>query len=351
MTTTGLGHLRKVTHGEAGGLRGSSPASGTRVAPVTALSGILIAGPNLTFDRMLSIDEIRPGEVLRATEVVVAPGGKGVNVARAARALGVPALLAAFVPGRTGQAAAELLAEEPIDLIAVPVAGEIRSAAVILERSGRVTVVNEPGPPLAAGDWEAYEREVEELLSGRLLVCSGSLPPGAPPDAYGRLVRSVRGEAIIDTSGPALAAALEAGPAIVAPNLAEAAGVLGRVSTDDVQRAGEDARESALTAAAELREWGAGAAIVTAGEVGVAVASEEGVWWQPAPQAAVVRSPVGAGDSFAAGFAAAYVGGEPLRRAVEVGVAAATASVETLLPGHVDPPRVTELLDVLRGAP
>jgi len=92
MTTSGLGHLRRVTHGEAGGLRGSSPASGTRVAPVTALSGILIAGPNLTFDRMLSIDEIRPGEVLRATEVVVAPGGKGVNVARAARALGVPAL-------------------------------------------------------------------------------------------------------------------------------------------------------------------------------------------------------------------------------------------------------------------
>ncbi len=314
---------------------------------MTALSGILIAGPNLTFDRMLSIDEFRPGEVLRSTEVVVTPGGKGVNVARVARALGVTAVLAAFVPGRTGHAAAELLAEEGIDLVAVPVAGEIRSATVILERSGRVTVLNEPGPRLAAGDWEAYEREVEQLLAGRLLVCSGSLPPGAPTDAYGRLARAARGRAIVDASGPALAAALEAGPAIVAPNLAEAACLLEGVSTDGVQRADENAQERAVTAAAQLRERGAGAAIVTAGGAGVAVAAEEGAWWQPAPAGAVVRSPVGAGDSFAGGLAAALVRGEPLRSAVRAGVAAATASVETLLPGHADPARIAEFLGVL----
>ena len=53
---------------------------------------VLIAGPNLTIDRTVTIDELRPGEVLRFEDVAVTPGGKGVNVARAARALRVPAL-------------------------------------------------------------------------------------------------------------------------------------------------------------------------------------------------------------------------------------------------------------------
>ena len=46
---------------------------------------MVIAGPNLTIDRTLSIDELRPGEVLRFERAVVTPGGKGVNVARVAR--------------------------------------------------------------------------------------------------------------------------------------------------------------------------------------------------------------------------------------------------------------------------
>jgi fructose-1-phosphate kinase PfkB-like protein len=43
---------------------------------------MLVAGPNLTLDRTVSLDELRPGEVLRFDEAVVTPGGKGVNVAR-----------------------------------------------------------------------------------------------------------------------------------------------------------------------------------------------------------------------------------------------------------------------------
>ena len=63
---------------------------------------MVIAGPNLTIDRTLSIDELRPGEVLRFERAVVTPGGKGVNVARVARELGAAAVLVGFVPGRTG---------------------------------------------------------------------------------------------------------------------------------------------------------------------------------------------------------------------------------------------------------
>ena len=109
---------------------------------------MLIACPNLTIDRTLAIDELRPGEVLRFHDVAVTPGGKGVNVARVARALRAPALLVSFTPGRTGAAAGQLLLDEGLRVDPVPTGGELRSTAVIMERGGRVTVMNEPGPAI-----------------------------------------------------------------------------------------------------------------------------------------------------------------------------------------------------------
>ena len=66
-------------------------------------------------------------------------------------------MLVGFVPGRTGAARRALLADEGIALRGVDVGGELRSTAVVLERSGRVTVFNEPGPALAPEDWVRYE--------------------------------------------------------------------------------------------------------------------------------------------------------------------------------------------------
>src|SRR5438105_4783886 len=114
---------------------------------------MLIACPNLTIDRTLSIEEMRPGEVLRFRSAAITPGGKGVNVARVARALRAHAAVVGFVPGETGLAVARLLAQEGIELCPVPVGGEVRSTAAIIEDSGRVTIFNEPGPEITASDW------------------------------------------------------------------------------------------------------------------------------------------------------------------------------------------------------
>ena len=84
---------------------------------------MLIAGPNLTIDRTSTIPALRPGDVLRLRDVDVTPGGKGLNVARAALALGGQPMLVAFLPGRTGRAAGELIADE-----GVPLAGVIANA-------------------------------------------------------------------------------------------------------------------------------------------------------------------------------------------------------------------------------
>lgn len=307
---------------------------------------MLIAGPNLTIDRTSTIGELRPGDVLRLADVVVTPGGKGLNVARAARALGVPARLVAFVPGHTGRASAALIADEGIDLVAVPSPGEIRSTSVILEPSGRATVLNEPGPSLDPGDWDAYEAAVRAALGDHaVLVGSGSLPPGAPEDAYARLVALARAagkRSVVDANPAALRAALAAAPDVVTPNLAEAEGLLHGRADETVETA-PDAPDRALAAAQELVAHGARAAVVTAAAAGAAVATATERAFVSAPHAQV-RNPIGAGDVLTSALAAALERGEDVLAATREGVAAAAASVEAPTAGVLDRATMARLL-------
>jgi 1-phosphofructokinase family hexose kinase len=305
---------------------------------------VLIAGPNLTIDRTIRLDQLRPGEVLRAREAHPSPGGKGVNVVHTAATLGQPAELVAFLPeGRSGQAVGAWLGDAGVALHVVPVPGEVRSAAIMIEADGRTTVLNEPGPPAGEEPWRAYAEEVETRLPGHgALVCSGSTPPESPADAYARLVRIAarrRAVSIVDASGPALAAALAAGPDIVSPNLAEAEEVLTGQGDHGVEAPPHDVRERAGAAARVLVARGARAAVVTAGAAGLALAEAEGERWLPAPRVEV-RNPIGAGDALVAGLGCALERGEALEEAVLVGMAAAATSVQEALPGRLDRTRV-----------
>jgi 1-phosphofructokinase family hexose kinase len=312
---------------------------------------MLIAGPNLTIDRTLTGGELRPGDVLRFAARVT-PGGKGLNVARGIQELGGSAALVAFVPGHMGAAAAAMIAEEGIALLGVRCGGELRSTAVILEPGGRSTVINEAGPEIASEEWGLYEQRVADALAGeRLLACSGSLPPGAPADAYGRLCGLAQQHGtlcIVDGPGAALRHALAAGPDVVCPNVAEAELALGAGDGSEPVEAAADSEPRALAAATALVERGAQAAIVTAAAAGAALAHSGHSVWLPAPRVDV-RNPIGAGDALVAGLAVALERGVPLADAAREGMAAAAASVEHEHAGRLDAARARELVGSIRA--
>jgi 1-phosphofructokinase family hexose kinase len=312
---------------------------------------MLIAGPNLTIDRTIRLDELRPGEVLRARQAHASAGGKGVNVVRASAALGQPAELVAFLPlGRSGEAVGGWLADGGVALHGVPIPGEVRSAAIVLEDDGRTTVLNEPGPPASAAAWRNYADVVRLRLAGHgVLACSGSTPPESPDDAYARLVRIAAERdaiTIVDATAATLAEALDAGPEIVTPNLAEAEELLTGSGIHAVDAVDAAIPERAAEAARALVRRGARAAVVTAGAAGLALASELGEHWLDAPRVSV-RNPIGAGDALVAGLGSALERGEPLEEAVLAGMATASASVEQQLPGRIDAARASELSEWL----
>jgi 1-phosphofructokinase family hexose kinase len=321
---------------------------------------LLIATPNIAVDRTVRLPELRPGSVQRPSRAVVTAGGKGLNVSRVAAAFGRRARLVSFLPQTDAALTERLLAAEPVDFTGIPVPGEARVATILLEDSGRVTVLNEPGPSVPEGGWERYEKAVaDELARGRhrTLVCSGSLPPGVPDDAYARLVEighraGVR--VVVDASRAALAAVLPAGPDVVTPNLAEAESVLHGHAHESVSDTGDDVPGPAGRAVLELCRLGARSAAVTAGAAGAAYGRADGVSgdragcgvdgvvWVPTVPVRVAN-PIGAGDSFVAGLVEAFEAGRSGVEAVVFAVATATASVEQELAGGVDPARAREL--------
>ncbi|GAB4563997.1 MAG: 1-phosphofructokinase [Anaerolineae bacterium] len=277
---------------------------------------------NPSLDKTLRVERLRRGELNRVEVERLDWGGKGFNVSRALLALGVPSIAIGVMAGGVGRALADGLAGLGLELDLIWVSGETRSNITLHETGDDVyTKINEPGPTLRAEDVDAIVDRVEQRARpGDIWVFSGSLPPGAPADLYARLIAVVQeagARAVLDTSGPALAAGVAARPALVKPNLEEMASLTARPLSG---------LKDQVDALRELLGRGVGNVALTMGADGALIAAEGLVVraFLPTP---VRGSPIGAGDAFVAGWVHAWGNGwdleERARWAVACGAAAA----------------------------
>ncbi|NMM92560.1 phosphofructokinase, partial [Rhodococcus sp. SRB_17] len=182
--------------------------------------------PNPALDLATDTEQVVPTHKLRCGAVQRYPGGGGVNVARMLHRLGSGVQAWVLAGGVAGAQLRNLLAAEGVDTQCLTIAGDTRENLSVLDRRHaqeyRFVL---PGPTLQAGEWQTCLDRVAALAPPpRWWVASGSLPPGVPQDFYARLARlaHARGSRMaLDSSGPALAAALHAGVAVVKPSLRE----------------------------------------------------------------------------------------------------------------------------------
>ncbi|HLT25151.1 MAG TPA: 1-phosphofructokinase family hexose kinase [Zeimonas sp.] len=307
--------------------------TGTRAA-------VLTFTPNPSIDVGASTERITPEHKLRCTDLHRDPGGGGVNVARVLQRLGTDCLALFPAGGAMGRLLQHRLDEEAVPAIVLEIGGETRESFTVLERtSGREFRFVLPGPRLTEPEWQAGLDRVESLLDAfPWVVASGSLPEGVPNDYYARLAAVVHrrgGRIAVDASGPALAAALEAGVDLVKPNLRELRELTGEALEHEVDwaRAAEELVRSGGAGIVALSLGAHGALIAAAGETIRAHALE-----------VPIAGTVGAGDSFLAAVVWCLNGGRSLDDALRHGVAAGTAAL--LSPGT----RLALRDDVLRLA-
>ncbi|HEX7187839.1 MAG TPA: 1-phosphofructokinase [Actinomycetes bacterium] len=273
---------------------------------------------NPSLDRAVEVEQLVPGTVIRARRATLDPGGKGVNVSRALLAASVPSRAVLPVGGPQGDQLVRLLRAEGVDVVAVQIRGGTRSNITLAEPDGAITKINEPGPTLSADELDAItEAVLAATHAADWVAACGSLPPGVTDDYYARLCRRLVSAGIrvaVDTSGPALLAAVAAGPTVVKPNREE----LAEAVDAPLRSVGE-----AVEAAQVLRSKGARDVLVSLGSDGALLVSEDGVVSGDA-HVAGPRSTVGAGDALLAGYLAAGAEGP---EALAEGLAWAAAAV------------------------
>ena len=152
-------------------------------------------------------------------------------------------------------------------------------------------------------------------------VASGSLPAGVPDDFFARAAHAAKAlgaKVVVDTSGPALAAALAEGVFLAKPNLRELQELAGSTL---------DEREQRLSAGRDLIERGAAEVVaLTLGQHGGLLVTRRQAFYAPALPVKPV-SAVGAGDSFLGAMIWSLATGQGIENAFRYGMAAGSAAL------------------------
>jgi len=272
---------------------------------------------------------------------VPVPGGKGLNVARAAHALGAAVHATGILAGHAGRWLEEAFAAEGVPATFAWAQGETR-ASVADEGTHGLTEFYERGDDIGPDGWSLLEDVVRGLVPhASWMTMSGNLPPGAPHDGYARLIDLAHGAGVrtaLDAREAALEHGVGARPNLVKVNVEEAGWLLGTtLETEPACRA----------AALEIRERldDDGVAVVTRGAEGAVVAMADGSVLSGRLYAEG-RYPVGSGDAFLAGLVASLDRGDRWEAGVALALGAATANAELPGAGRLDPLRAAARAEV-----
>jgi 1-phosphofructokinase family hexose kinase len=294
---------------------------------------IVCVSPNPAIDKLFAVERLEPGAIHRPTSFVRVPGGKGLNVARAAATLGADVHAVAWLGGDHGRWIADELEALGLSLTAVWHSGETRSCLSVADEETRsLTEFYEDASPVRAAEWREFVDRFDEAVEGASWVTvSGSLPPGTAVEGYTELAR--HGNVALDTTQ--LGAAH---PALLKVNAAEAAQVTG---------------EDAPAAARELHEriGGEGKVVaVTRGEDGAVLVDPAGQEWHGKLDS-WGPYPVGSGDAFLAGLVVALERGASWPEAMQAALGAGAANAELPGAGRLDRDRAELLAEGARVTP
>ena len=303
---------------------------------------ILTVTLNAAVARTLVVPSLTLGHRHRAPESITLAGGKGINVARSLRTLGVPVLATGFAGGRNGDAIRDGLSAAAIPFDLVEIEGYSRTSTAIIDPMARTqTEINEYGPEVNPSEVREFTRRLEHLMEyATAVVFAGSLPPNLDESFFVGLVRRSRERGlytVVDSTPSVLRAVMKANPSLVSPNQHEAESVVGF----DFIEEGDFIRSLS-----RLVELGASGACITSREGHSYLTVEDGRVISGLAPTVETLSPIGSGDAYLAGLLAGLLHRDlaPVD-AVRLAAGCAAANAETLGAGLFEARRAEELAE------
>ncbi|MCY7016954.1 1-phosphofructokinase [Streptococcus sanguinis] len=272
---------------------------------------------NPSIDYIVRLDKVLIGSVNRMDSDDKFAGGKGINVSRVLKRLGIENTATGFIGGFTGKFITDTLEEEGISSHFVEVEQDTRINVKI--KADAETEINGPGPEISSQKLEELEKYLSSLTSEDTVVFAGSSPKNLGNVVYKKLIgitRKTGAQVVCDFEGQTLLDSLEFEPLLVKPNNHELGDIFG-VKLESLDQIESYARQ--------ILDKGAQHVIISMAGDGALLVTRDGAYFAK-PIKGNVKNSVGAGDSMVAGFTGEFVRSGDVIQAFKWGVACGTAT-------------------------
>lgn len=280
---------------------------------------------NPAIDKTVDIDQFEHGGLNRIKSIVLDAGGKGINVSKTIKHLGLDSVATGFIGGNGGTIIENVLNEYGITTDFVRVDGETRTNMKVVELTGEVTELNEPGPQVTDENIEELLKKLESYASEKtLFVLAGSIPRGVNKDIYSRIIRTVHekgAKVFLDADGELFVKALEAKPDMIKPNRVELEELFGMD-----YRASE---QELVDMAGKLLDKGIEFVAVSMGQMGALFLKKDRAVKCPG-LSVKAHSTVGAGDAMVAALSYGWNQKYSFEEQIKLGVATSAGAVTTV---------------------
>ncbi len=278
---------------------------------------------NPMLDKTVHIDRLERGAIHRSQKMEMIPGGKGINVSRQLKRLGIKTVATGFLGGEVGGIVARLLSEEGVDHDFVMTDVMTRDGVTYLEPDGTWSAMFEPSLPIDVRFVHELNRKIEALASkSTWVVCGGSSPGHEADDLfYEAIVNAHKAgvPSVLDSYGNAFELAMKAQPTLVKPNKREFELTYGRKLESPVDH---------VNAVNFLLGRGARYCVISDGGTAF-FAGVQGHSWRVTPPSVNVVNTTGSGDVMIAGVLYGFCQGWKFERCLAFGAAAGAANART----------------------
>jgi len=280
---------------------------------------------NPAIDKTVDIGKFERGDLNRIKRVEIDAGGKGINVSKTIRELGGESIATGFVGGTSGTIIKQVLTDLGLRTDFVEVKGETRTNLKVVEETGEVTELNEPGPEVSKDQLNDLLNRLEGYANpDTLFVLAGSIPAGIPTDIYRKITEQVHqkgAKVLLDADGVLFSESLKGKPDMLKPNRSE----LERYYQMDYR-----ASEQELVSMGEkLLEQGVSMAAISLGQMG-AIFLTKGKRYRCPGLRVKAHSTVGAGDALVAAMAYSWDQKLPLETCIRLCMGASAGAVTSI---------------------
>jgi 1-phosphofructokinase/tagatose 6-phosphate kinase len=296
---------------------------------------------NPTLQKTLCFSSIIPNTVNRTGIHRLDAAGKGVTTSRVLHQLGKEVVHLTHLGGDLRSLFLSLCAADGIDIHWVENNSQIRFCYTLInDADGSITELVEESEPAGTGTGERLLAEFESLLADRkCLIISGTRAAGLADTLIPFMVMRAKEQGrrvILDVKGTDLAESLRYGPDIIKPNLYEFAATFAPdlVAHNDLSGDEKTVKARIRAVMLELCEKHRCKIVLTRGDQTIWAA--EGARFFEAPVAAEKPvNPIGSGDAFTAGLAAALDDGAGFAAAIAEGSRCGALNARLIRPGVI----------------